>query len=205
MTKEKYLDDLQEIRSIMQKSSRFISLNGLSGVLAGSYALIGAAYAYWLVEEKSKGVLVLGSTIFWQCLGILATVAILSVGTGIWLTTRKAKKNRESIWDAKTRSLLGHMLVPLLAGGLYICISLWQGRYGQSGALMLLFYGFSLVSASKFTLGYIKYLGLSEIVLGLLSVSLPGYGFWFWVLGFGVLHIVYGIAMYFKYDRISRT
>ena len=62
---------------------------------------------------------------------------------------------------------------------------------------MLIFYGMALVNASKYTLGNVRYLGLAEIVLGLLCAALPGYGFWFWVIGFGVLHIVYGSLIYF--------
>lgn len=201
MNKEKYLQDISEIKNLMSRSSRFISLSGLSGILAGVYALLGSAYAYWLVNYVGRGYLTLHGNLFKQCLLILVLVAVLSVGTAILLTTKKANKNKEKIWDATTRRLLFNFLVPLVAGGVYILIMLLNGRYGQSGSLMLLFYGIALFNASKYTLGYVKYLGLTEIVLGLISAMFPGYGFWFWVLGFGVMHIVYGTMMYFTYDK----
>ncbi len=200
MNKEKYLKDISEIKNLMNKSSRFISLSGLSGIMAGIYALIGAGYAYWLVTNFSNGVLKLDGSVFRLVAIDLLLVLLASVGTSIFLTTKKAKQKNVKIWDATTQRLLINFLIPLLAGGIYVVIILSQGRYGQSGGLMLLFYGLALVNASKYTYGDIKYLGYIEIVLGLLASYFVGYGFWFWVIGFGIMHIIYGIMMYFKYD-----
>jgi hypothetical protein len=200
MSNEDYLKDLSEIKNIMTKSSRFISLSGLSGILAGIYALIGAAAAYYMVTTYSRGTLILDGKIFQVCLGILIAVAALSIITGIILTTRKAKKTGESIWDNSSRRLLFSFLVPLITGGIYILIILWQGKYGQTGGLMLIFYGLALISASKHSIGDIKYLGLIQVALGLIAALFPGYGFWIWVIGFGIMHIIYGSIMHFKYD-----
>ncbi|WP_442265782.1 hypothetical protein ACSIGC_16000 [Tenacibaculum sp. ZS6-P6] len=201
MSSEEYLKDITEIKKLMNKSSRFISLSGLSGILAGTYALIGAAYAYWLVANSDRGYLILDGKVFKLVLLDMFLVLFFSIATAIYLTTLKAKKNGERIWDATTKRLLLSFLIPLVAGGIYTLTILNQQRYGQTGALMLLFYGLALTNASKYTLGYVKYLGYTEIILGLLCAIYPGYGFWFWVLGFGVMHIVYGILMYFKYER----
>jgi uncharacterized membrane protein len=201
MSNEDYLKDISEIKNLMNKSSRFISLSGLSGVLAGIYALVGAAIAYWLVMRYSGGTLyIFHGWVFWVAMGVLFMVALLSAITGIILTTRKAKKNNENIWDNSSRRLLLNFLIPLVVGGIYCLIILSQGRYGQTGGLMLIFYGLALVSASKYSIGNIKYLGYIEIVLGLIASYYPGYGFWLWALGFGVMHIFYGTWMHFKYD-----
>ncbi|WP_366511044.1 hypothetical protein [Winogradskyella sp.] len=132
---------------------------------------------------------------------ILFLVALFSIVTGIILTTRNAKKNNEKIWDNSSKRLLINFLISLVVGGLYCLIILSQGRYGQTGGLMLIFYGLALVNASKYSIGDIKYLGYIEITLGLIAALFPGYGFWLWVIGFGVMHIVYGTWMHFKYDR----
>ncbi len=201
MSNEDYLKDISEIKNLMNKSSRFISLSGLSGILAGIYALAGAAIAYWLVINHSGGTLfIFHGWVFWTCMAVLLGVAFLSALTGIILTTRNAKKNDEKIWDSSSRRLLFNFLIPLIVGGLYCLIILDQGRYGQTGGLMLIFYGLALVSASKYSIGDIKYLGYIEIALGLIASYHPGYGFWLWVIGFGVMHIVYGTWMHFKYD-----
>jgi len=202
MSNEDYLKDISEIKNLMNKSSRFISLSGLSGILAGVYALIGAAVAYWLVDTYSRGTLyIFHGNIFWLCMGILALVAGLSIATGVVLTTRKAKKNGEKIWDNSSKRLLFNFLIPLVVGGIYCLIILNQGRYGQTAGLMLIFYGLALISASKYSIGDIKYLGYTEIILGLIASQFPGYGFWLWIIGFGIMHIIYGTWMHFKYDK----
>lgn len=202
MSSKDYLKDISEIKNLMNKSSRFISLSGLSGVLAGIYALVGAAAAYWLVINHSAGKLyIFHGWVFWTCMAILAMIAVLSAITGIILTTRKAKQNNEKIWDNSSRRLLFNFLIPLVVGGIYCLIILDQGRYGQTGGLMLIFYGLALVSASKYSIGDIKYLGYIEIILGLIASYYPGSGFWLWVIGFGIMHIIYGAWMHFKYDR----
>ena len=201
MSTEEYLKDISEIKNLMNKSSRFISLSGLSGILAGIYALIGASFAYWLANTYASGKLILGGDVFTLIMLDLFLVLFLSIGTAIFLTTKKAKKNGEASWDATTKKLLTSFLIPLIAGGLYITIILSHGKYGQTGALMLIFYGIALYNASKHTLSYVKYLGFTEIVLGLISALYPGLGFWFWVIGFGFMHIIYGSMMYFKYDQ----
>ncbi len=164
MSNKDYLNDISEIKNLMNKSSRFISLSGLSGILAGIYALIGAAIAYWLVMTYSGGTLIIfHGWVFWTSMFVLFMIAFLSALTGIILTTRKAKKNGEKIWDNSSRRLLINFLVPLAPGGLYTLIILDQGRYGPTGALMLIFYGLALINASKYSIGDIKYLGFAKV------------------------------------------
>lgn len=200
MESKDYLKDISDIKNMMNKSSRFISLSGLSGILAGVYAIIGAAFAYWLVMNSGRDYLILDGYVFRLIVLDLVLVALLSIATGIVLTTRKAKKNGDKIWDASSKRLVINFLIPLMAGGVYILIILSNQKYGQTSALMLIFYGLALVNASKYSIGDIRYLGYTEIILGLICAVLPGYGFWLWVIGFGIMHIIYGTYMYFKYD-----
>ena len=204
MDSNNYLKDISEIKNMMNKSSRFISLSGLSGILAGIYALVGALIAYYLVSNSARGYLILDGTIYRICLAILFGVAALSALTAIYLTTKKAKKNGEKIWDTSSKRLLINFLTPMLAGGIYILIILNQGRYGHTAALMLIFYGLALINASKYSLGDIRYLGYTQLILGLLCALNPSYGFEFWVIGFGFMHIIYGTIMYFKYDKVNK-
>jgi phosphate/sulfate permease len=197
MSEQDYLKDISEIKNLMNRSSRFISLSGLSGIFAGIYALIGAgvAYIYFLPEEEY---VVLHSWNFKMLVGLLIAVAVLSIVTAYLLTTRKAKANNAKIWDDTTKRLLLNFMIPLVTGGIYILIKLSSQHYGLTAALMLIFYGLALVNASKYTIGNVKYLGYVEIVAGLLCAAFPGYGFLFWVFGFGVMHIIYGSIMYFQ-------
>jgi hypothetical protein len=223
--KEKEIEDeLVSIRSLMERSSKFISLSGLSGVLAGVYALIGAAFAYYMLyynipdeanpyksipnEFKSDAPRIVrglffgyDSSIIIALLLIAFLILIASIGTGIFLSTRKAKRKGQPLWSKTSRLLLFNMAVPLVSGGALVLVHIFRGHYGLITPSCLVFYGLSLVAASNFTYTDVKYLGLCEIILGLIAACLPGYGLLFWALGFGVLHIVYGSMMYFKYDR----
>lgn len=200
MEPKDYLKDITEIKQLMNKSSRFISLSGLSGVLAGIYAIIGATVAYWLVEGYSDGTLILEGKTYGLVLLDLALIAFLSIVTAVVLTTKKAKKQDEKVWDNTSKRLVVNFLIPLLTGGIYILIVLNQQKYGLTAALMLIFYGLALINASKYSIGNIRYLGIIQTILGLICALFPDYGFWIWVLGFGVMHIIYGLWMHIKFD-----
>ena len=205
MKKEEIQDDLASIRSLMERSSKFISLSGLSGVLAGVYALIGATAVYFVMDHPSLNY---SDVPFLQLLNVLPyliwiaiIVLVVSILTGVLLSYQKAKRNGQPIWGNTSKALLFHMTVPLLTGGLLILIFLRQGYFGTAAPAMLVFYGLALIGASNFTFTDIKFLGICEIILGLIAACVPGYGLAFWAIGFGILHIVYGSVMYLKYDR----
>ncbi|HPE84308.1 MAG: hypothetical protein KDC94_06955 [Aequorivita sp.] len=198
MSEKDYLKDINEIKNLMDRSSRFISLSGLSGIFAGIYAIVGAAIAYVYLFPKPGEYLTLHSWNFKLLLILLASVLVLSIITAYLLTTRRAKRNNEKIWDTTTQRLLLNFLIPLVTGGIYIIIKLNSQHYGLTASLMLIFYGLALVNASKYTIGNVKYLGYAQIIIGLICAALPGYGLWFWLLGFGLFHIIYGSIMYLK-------
>jgi len=200
-----YLKDLSEIKAIMQRSSRFISLSGLSGVLAGTYALVGAYLAYSLLYQESDvfsyRVVTTDFSTTAQLFTIAIGVLILSILSGIWFTTRKARRENLPVWDQQAKRLLINLFIPLAAGGILCLILVNKGYIGIIAPLTLIFYGLALVNASKFTLSEIRSLGLLEIALGLLASHFIGYGLLFWALGFGILHIIYGAWMYIKYEK----
>lgn len=206
MENEKYLKDIQDIKQMMTQSSRFISLSGLSGILAGTYSLIGAWFAYRTIyfDNSTMGSyrnLVISYDAVVRLFIIAATVILLSVITGIALSFRKAQKANESLWNPTSKRLLINFLIPLLTGGFFILFLIEKEILSLIAPLMLIFYGMACLNASKYTIGDVRYLGITLIILGLLSTWFLGYGLLFWALGFGVCHIVYGALMYFKYDR----
>jgi len=201
MNKENYLKDISEIKELMNKSSKFISLSGLSGIMAGIYALLGAGYAYWLVSKSPNKEVIINSDLFYSIITILLIVLVVSVTTSVFLTSKKAKKENVHISQTPSKSLLVNFSVPLFTGGIFLLFMYNKQEYAITGALMLIFYGLALVNASKNTVFDWKNLGYVEIFLGLLSVIFPKNAFWFWVLGFGVLHIIYGVIMYFKHEK----
>lgn len=203
MDELKYKDDLKDIKEIMNRSSRFISLSGYSGVSSGLIALIGAYLAYQTVYTNQlnsgyRSVIITSGSASTLLIIAIFTLAI-AIGAGIYFTSREAKKNNEKLWDAQTKRLLINLGIPLVAGGILCLMLLFKGYLGMVAPLTLIFYGLALVNASKYTLTEIRSLGLIEIILGLLAFQFIGYGLLFWALGFGIMHIVYGITMHIKY------
>jgi len=201
-----YQQDLASIRNLMERSVKFISLSGLSGILAGTYALAGAVAAYFLIQyplsiTSYRQESIQSTDIIFKLLFVAAIVLIASLVTGFWLSSRKAKQQGTTIWNATSKRLFINLLIPLTTGGIFILILLFNRHYGVVAPACLIFYGLALINASAHLYEEIRYLGYSEIILGLISASLPGYGLLFWTIGFGVLHIFYGSLMYRKYDR----
>lgn len=206
METKDYLKDIQDIKTMMNQSSRFISLSGLSGVLAGIYSLVGAWFAYKTIYFDTSTMgnyknLIISQEAVYRLLGIASTVLILSILTGIVLSVRKATKSNEKVWNPTSKRLVINFAIPLATGGFFILFLIEKEMLGLVAPLTLIFYGLACVNASKYTLGDVRYLGVTMILLGLLSTWFLGYGLLFWALGFGVCHILYGSIMYFKHDR----
>lgn len=203
MNQQKYIEDLKDIKEMMNKSSKFISLSGLSGISAGVIALAGAYFAWETIYSKTgyqdfnRTLLSFDQLI--QLLTIGFITLILAVGFGIFFTRLKAKKSKENIWDSQTKRLVINLLIPLISGGVFCLLMLLKGYIGLVAPLTLLFYGLALVNASKYTLTEVRSLGLLQIVLGLTATFFIGYGLIFWCIGFGLLHIIYGVIMEIRY------
>ncbi|WP_353721603.1 hypothetical protein [Dyadobacter sp. 676] len=204
------LHTLNEIRSLMERSSKFLSLSGLSGVFAGIFALIGAAAAYirfktdWLADilvplgayhGHSRADVISFLLVDGIC------VLVFSLAVCIILTVRKGRKKGLTVWNGSSKRLLVSMLIPLVTGGIFCLAMLHYGFVWLVFPVTLLFYGLALVNASRFTYPEVFYMGISEIVIGCVALFMTGYSLIFWAIGFGVLHIVYGLTMYNRYER----
>ena len=206
---KKHIEDIAEIRSLMEKSSKFISLSGLSGIMAGIFALIGSFISNWYisvyhprqteatfiksisVEDESKILLMF----------LAFTVFLLAFVTAAFFTTRNHKNKSSKLWDYNSKKVVSNLLIPLSTGVFFISYLILNNYYTLIVPASLLFYGLSLINAGHFTFSDIKYLGLLEISTGLLSLFFTEYYIIFWSIGFGILHIIYGILMYIKYER----
>jgi len=202
-------EDLQTIREIMERSSKFLSLSGLSGIFAGVCALIGAAIVWFFILDSGhvqydEYMHIPGG---WSTSGIrfyLALDAILVLGIAalgaFYFSQRKARKAGQKFWTNLTQRLLVHLMIPLISGGIFTLILVFRNNLELVASVMLIFYGLSLVNAGKFTFGELHYLGLTEIVLGILAGFFINHGLLFWTIGFGLMHIVYGTVMYYRHE-----
>jgi hypothetical protein len=201
-------ETLKDIKQMMERSSRFISLSGLSGVAAGAVALAGVWAAFRILKSyygsyNSRGFFSGDdfSGLKIRLLGLAAVVFAAAFASSFYFTWRRAKKQGVSLWGPVSKRLFWNMSVPLIAGALFILAMLRYDDWRYVSSASLIFYGLALLNASKYTLTDIRYLGYCEIILGLVNMFYIGSGLYFWAAGFGVLHIVYGIVMWNKYER----
>lgn len=201
---QKHQEDLSHIRSMMERSSRFISLSGLSGVFAGLSALIGGLYVYQVFksngldyfdgEHKLYSVDLVSELVF-----IALLILFFALTFGIFFTIRKSKKYNLPIWTSATKQMLINLAIPLVVGGVFCLALLYHQIYVLIAPATLLFYGLALINAEKYTFSDIKYLGFCELLLGCISLFFLGYGLVFWIFGFGILHILYGLIVFKKH------
>lgn len=195
-----YIQDIAEIRSMMERSSKFLSLSGWAGIIAGMAALAGAGIAHFAMEFRPDEILYPYpdlTTLIWLSLGVL----VIALVGAIFDSYRKAGKRDEKAWNPTSRKMLSSMSVPLFAGGFLIVILISRSLLGLIAPLTLLFYGLSLFNAGFYTVKEVRIMGLFQMLLGLLNLTYIEFGLLFWALGFGLVHILYGIFMHLRYER----
>lgn len=217
ISNQEHQQDLQHIKQMMERSSRFISLSGLSGIAAGLCALVGAYFANNVINRSYNNTLrkldsdlydvatqgklsvreFMGNSLF----QIAIVTFIAAFAFSFLFTYLRSKKTNTKLWGTTSKRLFINVMIPLVAGGIYILKLIEAGTFGLIAPGCLIFYGLALVNASKFTLGEVRYLGYLQIVLGIINLWFIGYGIYFWAIGFGILHIIYGVFMWNKYER----
>lgn len=198
------LEAIKDIRKIMERSSRFISLSGWSGITAGICALAGSWVAFMRIDDYVNG-----TSPSSGCAGCLrneliiiaATVFIAALAAAVTFTYIRSSKEGVAIWGKAARRLLWNTLMPMIVGGILIWEMIDLGYYELVAPSTLIFYGLALVNGSKFTMGEVRYLGYAQIITGVLTLLIISRGLYAWAFGFGVLHIIYGVAMWWKYER----
>lgn len=218
MNQQEHLDELARIRGLMDRSTRFLSLSGLSGVIAGVAALFGAfaarehhkalvwsrGFEDYAGESIAHGPIGLQGA-WWDHVAFLLADGALVLAAALlgafWFTWRRSKRTGQGLWDASARRMVVNLFLPLIGGGLFSLALILNGAVQLVPAATLLFYGTALLNASKYTLDEIRWLGLSEMALGAVAAFWADAGLLFWALGFGVLHIFYGGLMWLRHER----
>lgn len=192
---------------MMERSSKFLSLSGWAGIMAGIYALTGAFIAHkvfgFTPDQIAFRSMDTGSSpaSLQKVIFLALVVLALAIGTAFLLSANKAKKRGENAWNTSSKLLLANMAVPLMTGGILMLILFSKGLFGLIAPLTLVFYGLALYNASKFTYEDVKFLGLIQVALGLASTCFIEYSLLIWAIGFGLVHIIYGIYMHLRYER----
>jgi len=186
---------------MMEKSSKFTSINGLSLIFAGGFAVAGGWYARNLQRVHNYD----AEAFILPLLVVALVILVLAIGTISFFSYCKAKKNHQPLFSSTTKRAVYNLFIPLVAGGLFsLLMLLLRGDVAIVAPLTLIFYGLSLINASKFTFSEIHILGILQVIIGLLATVFLYNGMIFWIIGFGFLHIIFGVILYVKYDLKKR-
>ena len=207
--RDRYLQQISDIKRLMEDNSKFLSLSGLSGIWAGVVAMGSAYYvnltagSRFMMGSLSSEYMAHRMSYSMICHLILVAIAtiVIALAGAYFFTYEKARKANQSIWGPVSRKMFFELFFTLAIGGIFCLLQLYYGYFGMLAPTTLIFYGLALFNMSKYTVKDIRYLGICQVILGLLNAYYIGAGLLFWCAGFGVLHILYGIAMYWKYDR----
>ncbi|MFS0490960.1 hypothetical protein [Leadbetterella byssophila] len=179
-------DVLKDIRSIMERSTRFHALSGESGIWVGVLALLFSVYRVYrwglkvdTADGAAEAVLLL----------------ILSVTAGYLWAKKRAMAVKQSLWSASSKAMIKALAVPLLVGGFLVISFMSLDLYGLVVPMFLIFYGLGLYAASTYTFKELQLVGILFLLLGMVSFWVPEYGVVFFGLGFGLLHIGYGFII----------
>jgi hypothetical protein len=221
-SKPQPLETLRDIKQMMERSSRFISLSGLSGIAAGCCALVGAWFAYDLIHNSrysystgegrysdnhysagtgGSGYISFSDLVSNQLFQIAVFTFIAALAFSFLFTYLRSRKTSTPLWGTTARRLMLNVSLPMIVGGIYLWKMVHAGVFGLIAPGCLIFYGLALVNASKYTLKEVRYLGYGQMILGIINLWFIGYGIFFWAIGFGVLHILYGTMMWWKYEK----
>jgi hypothetical protein len=187
---QEQLQVLQGIKQLMERSSKFSSISGIAGVVVGVLAtLVFACITYFNITNVTD-------------LAVVFTITlVVSLITGVFFSAKKAKKRNEKVWDSTAKRFLLNFFMPLVVGGVMCLLFAYHHLFQFIPSFMLVFYGMALLNASKFSIDTIWYLAVLELLLGIAAAFFVDAGLWFWMIGFGILHIVYGFIIYYKYEQ----
>ena len=211
MENKEVLSTLNEIRNLMERSSKILSLSGISAIFVGVYACIAAVMTYYILGENmffggdltaSFGLDVNPSVKLQWMICLALFLIALCIATAFLFAYRKARRNNQRfVFDRTARKLLWSFFVPMITGGVFCFALIWQQQYALTSSIMLIFYGIALINLSNYTYSNTRYLGYAELLLGLINSFIVGYSLLCWTVGFGIFHIFYGFFFYLKYDR----
>ena len=206
-------EELHQIKQMMERSSRFISLSGLSGIAAGTCALVGAYFASNVINKNYNGIiqsidgrltnhsLTLTDLLRNSLMQIAIFTFLSALITSFIFTFLRSKHTNVSVWGTTSQRLFVNISIPLIVGGVFLLKLILIGAVGLVAPACLIFYGLALINASKYTLIEIKYLGYSQLIVGIINLLIIEKGILLWAVGFGGLHIIYGLIMWMKYER----
>jgi hypothetical protein len=192
--RDRALDNLQFIRSTMERAGSFTAVPGWGMVVLGATALAASWFAGSLPVAPVYG----ASHSRW--LWVWMFEALLAAGIGVAALLYKALRAGDTIVNGPGRRFGLSVLPPFLVGAL-LTLVLWQAKQLQLlPAVWLLCYGAGVVTGGAFSMRIVPVIGICFMILGTAALFAPvGWAAWLLAGGFGGLHILFGLIIARRY------
>jgi len=191
---DRALDNLQFIRSTMERAGSFTAVPGWGMVLLGATALGMAHHAGSLPVAQVYG----APQSHWLWTWLLE--AVLGVGIGVTAMALKARRAGDTLAHGPSRRF-GLGVLPPFAVGALLTYVLWNSKQlALLPGVWLLCYGAGVMTGGAFSLRVVPVMGACFMVLGVVAlVAPPAWSAWLLATGFGVLHILFGLIIARRY------
>ena len=184
---DRAMDNLRFIRETMERSTSFTAVSGVAGMIMGAVAMVAAVVASTRRTPEAW-------LLTWLIAALVAGLAAL------WAMIRKARASGVSLLSGPGSKFALFFTPPIVVGALLTAALVRVDLLSVLPGAWLLLYGTAVVSGGAFSVRIVPMMGVGFMLVGALALfAPPAWGDEFMAVGFGVLHIVFGLVIWRKH------
>ena len=180
-------ENLRVIRALMERSTKFSTFSGLSGVCAGMASIIGCIITRLYIPDPGAFPV--------QFLALWSTVIVIAVGADYLLMKRRAAQVGKRVLSRLGKQMVIASVPGLGTGAIVTFYLLQHHLLGSVYPFWMLAYGLAVSATGLFSQREVSLLGVAFLIAGAACLFATGIGLPMMAVTFGGFHIVYGLAM----------
>jgi hypothetical protein len=191
---EEARENLRVIRQTMERSTKYSTLSGLSGVLIGLAAIAGVLATNWLTGDAPPGASVYRHP---SALALVwVSVLVMAVAIDFACNKRRAARVGKHVVSPLGAHIVLAALPAFLAGGVLTLFFYQHALLYYVWGVWMLSYGLAISAVGLFSVKPVLALGAAFVLAGAVTLLLPlPYHLYMMALTFGGFHIGYGVVM----------
>jgi hypothetical protein len=170
----------------MERGTIYKNISSASAVAAGLVTLAGCAV-------RRAGVLPFDDK--WSFFVTWGSVFAVALAAIVYFTAAQARRNGEPLWSRSARTVVLSILPAFFAAVVLSHVMFHRGLRDLLPGTWMLLYGCGALAMSFFTPVAIRVLGIAFMVAGTIALLLPGHELLSMGLGFGGIHLTWGLAL----------
>lgn len=191
-------ENLRVIRDLMERSTKYSTFSGLSGVLAGTASITGCIVTHLLQRRfPDPASFRIPFLLTWSL------VILCAIGGDFLLTKRRATRVGKRIVSRLGKQMVIASAPGLGTGALLTLYFLSHNLLADIFPMWMLAYGIAVCAVGLFSQREVSWLGAAFLAAGTITLllplfgltALPALGLIMMAVTFGGFHIVYGIAV----------